>query len=65
MRKIFSNFVCFLESPNFKDIIHYKNSSATLKKVFAIVHLVAKQHQSGMLYVLSLGIFPLLDSFQG
>ena len=27
------------------------------------MHLVTKQHQSGMLHVLCLGIFPLLDSF--
>ena len=51
------------EGKYFKDIIYNRNFNATLKKVLAIVHLVTKQHQSGMLHVLCLGIFPLLDSF--
>ena len=42
------------DSKYFKGVKQYRNSNATLKKVFATVHLVAKQHQSGMLYVLCL-----------
>ena len=43
--------------------LNNRTSMQLQKSVFSIVHLVAKQHQSGMFYVLCLGIFPLLDSF--